>query len=151
MKTVWTAYSKAPYFKEAWPLVENVLNFKTNNISELAEHSVVQTCKHLGINTNFEFSSKSYSLTADLQKEKRLIAICNINSAQEYINPIGGIGLYEKKTFTKEGINLSFLKTKSITYQQFNNSFIENLSIIDIMMFNSKHEMNRLLDFYILE
>jgi len=145
-KTIISAYNKAPYFKDAWPLIEKIIEFQTNKISELAEYSVIQTCKYLGINTKFEFSSKDYRQTSNLKLEKRLIAICNINKASEYINPIGGIELYEKKTFFKEGINLSFLKTGSITYRQFNNAFIENLSIIDVIMFNSKERINPMLD-----
>jgi hypothetical protein len=74
------------------------------------------------------------------------MAICNINKALEYINPIGGMELYEKKTFAKEGINLSFLKTGSITYNQFNNAFIENLSIVDVIMFNPKDRINAMLN-----
>jgi hypothetical protein len=150
-KTILNAYCKAPYFRETWPLIEDILEFNTNKMSELAEYSVIQTCKYLGINTNFELSSKSYGQTAHLKKEKRLVAICKINSAQEYINPVGGIELYEKMTFKEEGVRISFLKTGSITYKQFDKAFIENLSIIDVMMFNSRHEMDDILDFCVLE
>jgi hypothetical protein len=145
-KTIISAYNKAPYFKDTWPLIEEILEFQTDKISDLAEYSVIQTCKHLGISTKFEFSSKNYHQTSDLKLEKRLLAICNINKASEYINPIGGIALYDKKTFIEEGINLSFLKTGSITYHQFNNAFVENLSIIDVIMFNPKERIDPMLD-----
>lgn len=150
-KTISAAYGKAPYFKEAWPLIETILEFETNKISELAEYSVIQTCHYLGVDTRFELGSKSYGQTADLKKEKRLIAICHMNGAREYINPIGGIGLYDKKTFMEEGINLSFLRTAPVAYKQFGNSFIENLSILDVMMFNPRHEIHKMLDLYALE
>ncbi len=150
-KTIANSYSRAPYFKEVWPLIENVLDFKTDKIGELAENSVIQVCRYLGLGTEFELGSKSYSQTVELRKEKRLIAICNINNAREYINPIGGLSLYDKRTFAKEGIVLSFLKTNPITYNQFNNPFIENLSIIDVMMFKSRYEVIRMLDLYALE
>lgn len=150
-KTISTAYHKAPCFREVWPLIQSVLEFNTNNISELAEYSVIQVCKFLGLNTKFERSSKSYSQTAYLRKEKRLIAICGINGAQEYINPIGGVGLYDKNMFMEEGSSLSFLRTSPIAYKQFGNSFVENLSIIDVMMFNSKYEIDKMLDLYVLE
>ena len=147
-KTILNAYSKAPYFKKAWPFVEKVFEFETDKISELAEYSIIQTCKYLGIDTKFEFSSKDYRETANLKLEKRLIAICNINKALEYINPIGGIELYEKKTFMNEGINLSFIKTGSISYRQLNNTFIENLSIVDVIMFNPDERIQAMLDCY---
>jgi hypothetical protein len=145
-KTIISAYNKSPFFREAWPLVDNIINFETDKISELAIYSVVQTCKYLKIDAKFEISSKNYRQTSNLKSEKRLIAICNINKSSEYINPIGGIELYEKKIFMKEGINLSFLKTGSITYSQFSNTFIENLSILDIIMFNDKEMINTMLN-----
>ncbi len=147
-KTILNAYSKAPYFKEAWFLVERILDYETNNISELAEFSVVQTCEYLGLNTRFELSSKSYGQTADLKKEKRLITICNINNARDYINPIGGVELYDKKTFMENGVNLFFLKPAPITYGQFGGTFVENLSIIDVVMFNSCEKIRTMLKCY---
>jgi len=150
-KTILNAYCKAPYFKKVWPLIEKILEFETDKISELAEYSVIQTCNYFRVDTKFEFSSKDYGQSADLKKERRLIAICNINGAQEYINPIGGIGLYDKKTFMDEQISLSFLKTGSVVYNQFDNPFIGNLSIVDVMMFNSRYEISKMLDFYVLE
>ncbi len=145
-KTIFNAYSKAPCFEEAWPLVEKVLEFETDKISELAAYSVIQTCKYLGIDIEFEFSSKEYGHTTNLKLEKRLIAICNINKASQYVNAIGGVKLYDKNIFMKEGINLSFLKTISITYKQFDKAFIENLSIVDVVMFNSGERINVMLD-----
>ena len=150
-KTLLSAYSRAPYFREVWPLIEDVFGFETKSISELAAYSVSETSKYLGLEAKFEYSSQSYSQTADLRKEKRLIAICHINGAHEYINPIGGLELYDKKTFMEEGVALYFLRTGSILYKQFNHSFIENLSIIDVMMFNSKDEINKFLDIHALE
>ena len=41
---------------------------------------------------------------------------------------------------------LYFLKTKSIEYGQFGNPFIPNLSILDIMMFNSEKEIGKMLN-----
>jgi hypothetical protein len=137
-----------PYFRDAWPLIETVLEFKTDKISELAEFSVVQTCKYLGIDIKFERSSRDYGQFVNLRSEKRLIAICNANKALEYINPIGGIELYDKRIFMNEGINLSFLRTGSIIYNQFGNVFVENLSIIDVLMFNRSSDVALFLDNY---
>lgn len=147
-KMILAAYRKAPYFQEVWPLVESVFESNTSSLSELAEISVVQVCNFLGLDTKFEFSSKSYSQTAYLKKEKRLIAICNINGAREYINPIGGVGLYEKQTFIDSGVTLSYLKTRTISYNQFNNPFVANLSIIDVIMFNSREKVRIMLDYF---
>ncbi len=65
-----------------------------------------------------------------------------------YINPIGGTQLYSKEAFESNNIELNFLKTKCIVYKQYNNEFIPNLSIIDVMMFNSKEKVKELLKGY---
>lgn len=147
-KTIQNSYNKAPNFKNVWALVEDVLEFKTNSISELAAYSVVQTCNYLGIDSKFEFSSKVYMQTSGIKSESRLIEICKINNATDYINPIGGVKLYDKNKFLVNGINLSFLKTDSIVYKQFGGDFIENLSIIDVLMFNDTRNVALFLDSY---
>ena len=50
-----------------------------------------------------------------------------------------------KKVFYQNNIRLRFLESNEITYKQFNNEFIPNLSIIDILMFNSKDEIRNML------
>lgn len=45
-------------------------------------------------------------------------------------------------------LKLKFLKNNTIEYKQFNNDFIENLSIIDLMMFNSVEDIKNKLEMY---
>ena len=68
-----------------------------------------------------------------------------ILNATGYINSIGGIELYDKEVFSQNDINLSFLKSSEISYKQFNNEFVSNLSIIDILMFNDKEQIKEML------
>ena len=70
--------------------------------------------------------------------------------AQEYINTIGGIDLYNKNEFKEQDIDLSFIKTECLEYKQFSDNYVPNLSIIDVMMFNSKQEVSKMLERYIL-
>ncbi len=146
IKTIMQAYRKAPFFLDAWPVIETVLNNKTEKISELAAFSVLKTCEYLNVKTSFEFSSEKYYHSVSLRKDKRLIEICRLNNSDEYINPIGGTGLYEKVVFAEKGINLHFLRTNAIRYQQFGEVFIPNLSVIDVMMFNSIEQIHEMLE-----
>jgi hypothetical protein len=66
----------------------------------------------------------------------------------EYMNAIGGQELYSENDFAKEGISLKFLKTGCVEYKQFRNNFTPNLSIIDIMMFNSPQAIREILNNY---
>jgi hypothetical protein len=46
--------------------------------------------------------------------------------------------------------NLKFIKSNIIEYKQFENTFVPWLSIIDVMMFNSKKEITKILNSYTL-
>ncbi len=51
--------------------------------------------------------------------------------------------LYSKENFAEYGIRLQFIKSLPIEYKQFNNEFVTWLSIIDVLMFNSKEEKKK--------
>lgn len=147
--TIELSYKKAPYFEQVFDLIQNCI--KENelyNISDIAINSIINVCSFLGLKSKFEISSKLFADNKDLKKAKRLIDICKKNYAKIYINPLGGKRLYSKEDFKKEGIDLFFIKTKDIVYKQFENEFVANLSIIDVMMFNSKEEVTKMLNEY---
>ena len=148
LKSININYKKAPYFNEVWPIIEDILKLETNRISELAINTIKSVCNYLRIEKDLELSSIHYPGTKGLLREKRIIKICELNNADIYINPIGGLELYDKQDFEKVGIGLKYLKTKKIIYHQFDNEFLPNLSIIDIMMFNSIEEIKKMLEEY---
>lgn len=150
IKTINQSYSKAPYFDQVFPIIEEViLNINTSSlISEIAAMSVIKTSEYLDLKTIFEISSEEYYDTKDFERAERLIKICKLNNTDTYINAVGGKELYKKETFIKNKINLFFLKSKIIEYEQFGNEFIPYLSIIDVMMFNSPEEIQEMLNQY---
>jgi hypothetical protein len=81
-----------------------------------------------------------------LGRLERIIELCKRNQSDSYINAIGGAELYQKQEFEKWGIRLSFLKTNNIEYNQFKKPFVPNLSIIDVMMFNSPSAIKEMLN-----
>lgn len=143
------AYKKAPHYKDViYLLKEAILNSEVNLVQYLT-NTIKIVNEYLEINTILIVSS---TLEKDNSKkgQEKIIEICRQLKADHYINPIGGTNLYDKKEFEKYGIKLSFLKTEDIIYKQFDNEFIPNLSIIDVMMFNSKDEINKMLDKFTL-
>ena len=98
----------------------------------------------MGINTEILLSS-DIEKDNSLKGQNKIIEICKLLNASQYINPIGGVDLYDKAKFQNENIKLNFLQTKYIIYEQFNNDFVENLSIIDVMMFNTREQIQNML------
>lgn len=150
LKIIEAAYKKAPYFHEVYPLIEKVLNCGKDNIAEYITESFKIINNYLDIKTNLIVSS-SIDKDCSLKGQDKVISICKILGATEYYNAVGGQSLYSFEDFQNAGLELKFLKTNDIEYKQFENNFEPNLSIIDVLMFNSKEEVkNMLLDFSII-
>ena len=76
--------------------------------------------------------------------------MCHRLGADMYINPIGGKELYDVDEFAEQNIKLRFINTEDIVYRQFGDTFVEKLSILDVIMFNSKDEIREMLGKYTL-
>lgn len=146
LRTIQQTYAKAPFFTNVFPMLESIFHSEVESISKLAASSVESVSKYLEIQVDFKFSSVSFSHTKVLDKSTRLINITKELGGDTYMNPIGGAKLYDKNFFRSQGIKLDFLESKAITYPQFNGNFIPNLSIIDVIMFNSIEDIKQKLD-----
>ena len=71
-------------------------------------------------------------------------------NATTYINPPGGKETFDKTRFKEANIELKFLNINLIPYNQRRSIFEPSLSIIDVMMFNSKEEINSYFNNYTL-
>jgi hypothetical protein len=146
-KTIYQSYTKAPYFNKVFPVIERCLNSIDHNLATYVTKIVQNITDFLDIQTKLVLSSHIEKNTK-LKGQERVLDICTSIKADEYINAIGGQELYSKNEFNNYNIKLYFIKTKDITYKQFNNEFIPNLSIIDMLMFNSPDEVKEMLKKY---
>lgn len=149
LSIIYNAYKKAPYFKEVYPILQECLQCGKSNVAEYIGDSLDILCNYLGIETKLIYSS-SINKDCTLKGETKILQICELRNATDYYNAIGGQTLYSSENFAKKGMNLYFLKTEELEYKQFENDFQANLSIIDVMMFNSKEEISSMLDKYVL-
>lgn len=145
LKMIHHSYSKAPFFAEAFSVIENIVGYEDKNLASFITNSLVKISEYLKIDTEFIVSSK-IEKENDLRGQEKILHICKILGATDYYNAIGGQELYSKEKFCEEGINLHFLKSNTAEYKQFDNEFVPNLSILDVMMFNSSEEINGMLD-----
>lgn len=130
-------YKKAPYFKEIYPLINQVFSNSERNLFRFIYDSMAIIKEKLNISTKFIVSSE-IDIDHTLKSQNKVIAICGALNATTYLNPIGGVELYQKEVFQQQGIELQFLKSKLDAYEQFGKNFLAGLSIMDIMMFNSE-------------
>ena len=143
------AYKKAPHFPEVMPVLEQFLLADYDNLSAYNVASNRLICDFLGIKTEILLFSE-LGCDKDLKRQYRIFDVCRVLGGNEYINAIGGTELYDFEEFRENGIELAFLKPDDIMYPQFGGEFVPNLSIIDVMMFNSVPEIQDMLNRYTL-
>ena len=147
LDTIYLNYKKAPYFEPIYDIFYKTINSDVTFIDELAISSVKNICQFLALKKTFKISKNLYS-NDNLKGENRLIDICTKEKISKYINLIGGQDIYDKEYFLEKGIELSFLKSNPLSYVQFKSPFIPFLSIIDVLMFNNKHQTISFLNQY---
>ena len=147
LKTLEQCYKKAPFYQETLSIIEQTLSIDNEPISKVIENNLILICHYLDIKTEIISSSTIYQNT-HLKAQERILDICLQEKVTHYINPIGGLELYDKDFFGAKNIKMNFIKSNQIEYPQFKNEFVPWLSIIDVLMFNSKEKITIFLNNY---
>lgn len=147
LKTIQTAYFKAPYFNQVYPMIEAVLLQNDRKVSNVCYAAIQEILTYLGLKREVLLSSQ-LDYDRDLPAADKLMDITKLLGHKEYVNSIGGQSLYDTKYFNENDINLLFIKMQSVIYKQNCCDFVPNLSIIDILMWNDISKINTLLQSY---
>jgi hypothetical protein len=138
---------KAPGYQIAFGLVEECLALGETNLSRLNVITLRKTCELLGISFN-------YQIFSDMQIEHGpvngpgdwALRISESLHAKEYINPCGGLDLFDPTAFAASGIKLTIQKPFHFEYNCLGYQFQPGLSVIDALMWNSPEEIKAYLD-----
>jgi WbqC-like protein family len=138
------AYRKAPAFKRIFPFLEAILGYGEPNVAVFNRIALEEISSLIGIKCQFKVSSQ-LKKNEELRGQDRVIEICRALGATTYINPAGGLDLYNQNDFESCGIDLMFLRSQVTEYNQFGESCIPFLSIIDVLMFNTGKPLESIL------
>jgi glycosyltransferase involved in cell wall biosynthesis len=145
LRTLEMAYHKAPYFADAYALARRVLCYDSGGmLTPFLENSIREVCGYLGIDTHIGHTS-NFPGNAALKREQRIYDFCHRLGADVYINAPGGQELYDFDDFREHGIELRFLQPELRPYPQFGAPFVPSLSILDVLMFNSREAVHDML------
>lgn len=136
-KTLTHSYQNAPFFASTMEVVTAVFSTDYCNISDMAIDSIARVCDYLEMEFNYTRSSVCLPEPREIDKADRLIEITKRQGSKHYVNAAGGVELYTKDYFLDHGVELTFIQSKPVEYEQYENEFVPGLSIIDVMMFNS--------------
>jgi hypothetical protein len=139
--------NKAPYYRPVIAFLREGLSEPEDNLSSLNTKLFRSTCRLLGIDTPIRpFSDLNLPGLPVGRPEDLALAICRAAGADEYINRPGGAGLYDEKRFLEHRLKLTIQTYASFIYDCGRYPFIPDLSIIDVLMWNSPEQIKRYLD-----
>ena len=128
---IYENYKSAPYFSSYWSDIEKILTCKYKKLIDL-NFKLIEYFNHaLDITTK---TIKSSELAVTKTKTERLIEICSKLNATCYVSGIAGKDYLDEKLFSNSGIKLIYENFIHPTYRQLHSNFIDNLSIIDLLM-----------------
>lgn len=129
-ESIRAAYRFAPAFSEVAPVLFRLLEYPDANVAAFNVNLLTELAHRLEIRCRFVTSSK-IEKSVGLKGEERVIDLCQQIGADRYINPIGGIDLYDSARFQEAGIQLAFLRT-TVEPQPLSSGSAQ-LSIIDTL------------------
>jgi hypothetical protein len=132
LKSLAHLYAKAPFRDEALSLVEEVFRFKDVYLACLNIRAVETVAEYFSIKTN---TLRSSSLSVLGASSDRLINIVKATSGSEYITGHGAKNYLQHEQFEEHGISVEYMNYENKVYQQWDNTFISHMSILDLIAY----------------
>ena len=140
LSSIKNIYSKSNFFEEIYSNIQNIFDKDIRLISELNIQLIKSFVNYLGIKTKFINSSK---IKTSGEKEFKIINILRELKSNHYISPPGSVSYISKDNFLKNQIKLEFIDYKLDNYYYpYNNFYLENMSIIDLLFYRGKKSIN---------
>ena len=138
----------APHFPAVASLVDSCFSgLQGNLLRDLNVRSLTLVCGYLGITFNHtNLSEMSLALPSIQHPGQWALEITSALGANAYLNPPGGRAIFRTDEWVDRGIDLDFTNLVSFVYPTRHYSFIEHLSIIDVLMWNSPEMVKAYLD-----
>jgi len=133
---------KAPFFTNVIEVIYDCLKYTDGSLNKLNATCLEKICSYIGIRFNYSFFSEMNLDIGSVEKPGDwALRIAEAYKADEYINPPGGADLFNIADFERAGIKLTIQKPISYEYYTDGYEFQPNLSIIDVMMWNSPSDI----------
>jgi hypothetical protein len=141
---------KAPFYYKTIDLLKKIFENSDEDITALNKYILEGVIDMLGFNRKIDvFSKMNLSIEQINAPDEWALNICKVlGNVDEYWNPPGGKSFFDKSKYTQAGIELRFHSINLTPYNQYRPTFEQGLSIIDVLMFNSIDEINKMLDNY---
>ena len=133
IRTIETNYGRAPYFKEIFPELKELLRNSENKLASFNTNTIMKLSELLNIKTS-KFI-KASELSAAGNSTKLLIEIVKETGANTYLYGKGARNYQDNDKFKNAGIEIIYQDFKQLVYPQFSaDGFLPGLSILDALM-----------------
>ena len=137
----------APYYDAVIDLLKENLDASQNLLAHFNTRLIRSLCARLGISTPIRiYSEMNLPIGPVRSIEELALAFCRALGATEYINRPGGAAQFHDGTFAANGIKLTIQNFTNMTYTCGRFRFEPDMSIVDVMMWNSPEAIKRHLD-----
>ena len=134
------AYKKAPFFKQYFPIFEDILRRRHRHLADLTIDLTVAFAGELGL-TGKKFL-RSSTLGIGGNKTDRLIAILTALGATHYVSGPSARDYIEPEKFANANIGLEYMVYDYPEYPQLHGAYDPQLSILDLLFMTGKDAGN---------
>jgi hypothetical protein len=128
---------RAPYFHQVRELVQSAFATSSDRLVDLNVSGLAAVCGYLRINFDYSLcTATGLDLGGIEHAGQWALKIAQQLGASDYLNPPGGKELFRQDEWDAAGIRLSFTDMNDFRYDCSPYAFVENLSIIDVLMWN---------------
>jgi len=132
IKSLQQNYIKTSYFKEVMPIVESLINYSTENLSEYNIKSIRTLAELVGLPTDHIVLAST--LDTEGTSNDRLISITKRVGGAVYMCGGGAEGYQDEEKFVSAGLKLTYQHFSHPVYTQVGTGeFVPGLSIIDTL------------------
>jgi hypothetical protein len=136
----------APFYSVARDLIADAMPQGETFVSMLNINALRSVCQYLDIGTPIiSASSLTFDIPSECEPGEWALHISKSLDATEYRNAAGGVALFDSALYQQHGIRLRFHEHKPRTYHTGNFAFVQDLSIVDWLMWNSKEQLREWL------
>ncbi|MFL1012246.1 WbqC family protein [Flavisericum labens] len=138
---------RAPYYNHVIALLETIFKNDYKSIVELNHKTLLIICDYLDIKTPISiWSEMNLEIEPVSAPDEWALNISKGLNAKSYFNPPGGRTFFDNEKYKKAGIDLKFLEISVEPYKQPIQGFVGYLSVIDVMMFCDKEEIQKMIN-----
>ena len=109
LKMIKLEYKHCPNFSLVLPIIQEVVDLPTDNVSHISAYSIFKICSLLGANTKFAFSSTDYG-NVKASIENKILNICKKEHATTYYS------LYKNPSNTEKFLRINIKVSNFVSY-----------------------------------